>query len=174
VTRPAIATLRRLGLAALAFALIWLTLVRGPAGAAGLDAWVAGVLAVGAALWTLHRGAPPAGATLRWTHLPALVALFLWQSLAGGVDVARRVLSPRMPLQPGLVVLRLALPDEGARVLLALLVSLMPGTLAARLEGSTLTLHALDLRLPVEAETRRIERRIAGLYGLDDRCAAGR
>lgn len=172
VTRPATVTLRRLGLAAVVFALVWLTLVRVPADAPMPDAWVVGVLAIGAALWTLHHGAMPIGASLRWTRLPALVALFLWQSLAGGVDVTRRVLSPRMSLRPGLIVMRLALTDEGARVLLALLVSLMPGTLAARLDGTTLTLHALDLRLPVEAETRHIEHLIAGLYGLDDRSAA--
>jgi len=49
-------------------------------------------------------------------------------------------------------------------VLLALLVSLMPGTLAARLEGGRLTLHALDTRLPIASEVRRLEALVAALY----------
>jgi len=145
---------------AVLLALIWLVLARELAPAVG-------VLAVAAALWTLRRTAAPRLHRLRWSRLPPLAATFLWQSLAGGIDVTRRILAPAMPLAPGLVTLRLALPDEGARVLLALLVSLMPGTLAARLEGDALTLHVLDLRLPVEAETRRIERLIGRLYGAD-------
>lgn len=165
---------RSFALAALAFALVWLMLARAPAGAPAIDALAVGALAVGAALWTLRRTAAADAGRLRWARMPALAAVFLWESLAGGVDVARRILSPGMPLQPGLITLRLSLADEGARVLLALLVSLMPGTLAARLDGAALTLHALDLRLPIEAETRRIERLIAGLYGVGDEPARSR
>lgn len=157
--------LRRLALAAAALTLAWLMLVRDPVRGLAIDAWVVGAAAIGAALWTLRRTAAGGAGRLRWSRIAPLAAVFLWQSLAGGVDVARRVLSPAMPLQPGLVTLRLTLPDEGARVLLALVVSLMPGTLAARLEGNRLTLHALDLALPVEADTRRIEGEIARLFG---------
>lgn len=147
----------RLALAsAVLLALLWLMLAREAAAAVG-------AVAVAVALWTLARTAAPAG-RLRWARVPPLAAAFLWQSLAGGIDVTRRILAPAMPLAPGLVTLRLALPDEGARVLLALLVSLMPGTLAARLHGDRLTLHVLDLRLPIESETRRIEHLIARLY----------
>jgi multicomponent Na+:H+ antiporter subunit E len=148
----------RLALAsAVLLALLWLMLAREAAAAVG-------AVAVAVALWTLARTAAPGAGRLRWARVLPLAAAFLWQSLAGGIDVTRRILAPAMPLAPGLVTLRLALPDEGARVLLALLVSLMPGTLAARLQGDRLTLHVLDLRLPIEAETRRIEHLIARLY----------
>ena len=149
-----------LGLAAAALALVWLALARGGPG------WLAaGAVAVGAALWTLRATAPCGGARLRWTRLPAFLAFFVRHSLRGGFDVARRIVSPDMRLLPGLVTFDLTLPTEGTRVLLALVVSLMPGTLAARLEGNRLTLHALDLALPVEADARRIEREIARLFG---------
>jgi multicomponent Na+:H+ antiporter subunit E len=149
-----------LGLAAAALALVWLALARGGPG------WLAaGAIAVAAAVWTLRATAAFDGVRLRWTRLPAFLAFFVRHSLRGGIDVAGRILSPDMRLQPGLVTLELALPTEGARVLLALVVSLMPGTLAARLEGNRLTLHALDLALPVEADTRRIEGEIARLFG---------
>lgn len=151
-----------LGFAAAALALTWLALARGGPG------WLAaGIAAVGAALWTLRATAAFDGVPLRWSRLPAFLAFFVRHSIRGGLDVTRRIVSPDMRLQPGLVTLDLALPTESARVLLALVVSLMPGTLAARLEGERLTLHALDRSLPVEADTRRIEREIARLFGAE-------
>lgn len=147
--------------AAFLLGIVWLLLAREPASAA------VGAVAVAAALWTLRRTAAASGARPRLARLPRFAAVFVRDSLRGGVDVARRIGSRDMRLQPGFVTLRLALPDEGARVLLAVVVSLMPGTLAARLQADELTLHALDLRLPIEAETRRLEREVARLYGLE-------
>lgn len=154
---------RFLLVATLVLLLVWLALARAPGGALAV-----GAVAIVAALWTLRRTAGARGTVLRLRHLPRLAVMFLWQSIAGGVDVARRILSPAMPLRPGLITLRLALHGEGARVLLALLVSLMPGTLAARLDGDALTLHVLDLDLPIESETRRIEQLIGRVYGADE------
>lgn len=143
--------------------LLWWVLAR-PTGLPGIDAWVVGLLAVLWALGLLRRFARPPPRCLRWRRLPGLLAAFLWHSLAGGIDVTRRILSPRMRLRPGLLTLDSNLDDERDRVLLLLLVSLMPGTLGVRLEGRSLTLHALDLDLPVEEEVRGLERRIIGLY----------
>ena len=158
--------LRGLALPALALGLVWLLLLRQPGVWPGADGWVLGALAVALALWARRRCSAPAlpAPSLRWRALPRLLGVFVWQSLWGALDVTRRVCSPRMPLQPGLLELELRLPSEGQQVLLALLVSLMPGTLAARLEGGRLTLHALDTRLPVEAEVRHLEGLIAALY----------
>ncbi len=158
---------RSLALPALALGLVWLLLLRQPGVWPGADGWVLGALAVALALWARRRFTPaPAlpAFRLRWRALPRLLGVFVVQSLMGALDVTRRVCTPRMPLQPGLLELELRLPSEGQQVLLALLVSLMPGTLAARLEGGRLTLHALDTRLPVEAEVRHLEGLIAALY----------
>ena len=159
---------RSLALPTLALGLVWLLLLRQPGGWPQADGWVLGALAVALALWARQRcttaPATPPTPRLRWRALPRLLGVFVVQSLLGALDVTRRVCSPRMPLQPGLLELALRLPTEGQQVLLALLVSLMPGTLAARLEGGHLTLHALDTRLPIEAEVRRLEGLIAALY----------
>jgi multicomponent Na+:H+ antiporter subunit E len=68
-----------------------------------------------------------------------------------------------MRLQPGLVAIRLTLADEGMRTLLAVVVSLLPGTIAVRLEGERLLLHALDRRQPAEPEVRRFEAELSAL-----------
>ncbi|MDO9610440.1 MAG: Na+/H+ antiporter subunit E [Serpentinimonas sp.] len=178
---------RGLALPALALGLVWLLLLRQPGVWPGADGWVLGALALALALWARRRCASaltgqdhaqghahcmtvqaPSHALpaprLRWRALLRLLWVFAWQSLLGALDVTRRVCTPRMPLQPGLLELELRLPSEGQQVLLALLVSLMPGTLAARLEGGRLTLHALDTRLPIAAEVRHLEELVAALY----------
>ncbi len=92
--------------------------------------------------------------------------LFLHRSLRGGVDVARRALHPRRPLAPALLRYRLRLePDGPAAVFFADLISLLPGTLCAGLEGDRVTVHVVDRALPNEAELRRLEERVADLFG---------
>jgi multicomponent Na+:H+ antiporter subunit E len=141
------------------YALLWWVL-SGDAGAALLFGALA-IAAAAAASWRLGAQAP---GRLRWTRVPRFAALFVWQSLRGGTDIALRAFSPDMRLRPGLVVVRLTLADQGMRTLLALVVSLLPGTIAVRLEGFQLTLHALDRRWPVEAEVRRFEGELAALF----------
>lgn len=89
---------------------------------------------------------------------------FVGRSLAGGLDVLRRALIPGRRLDPDWVTFDTTLDTPPARHLLAATVSLLPGTLVARLEGQRLTVHVLDRHLPVTAELRTLERRIAGLY----------
>lgn len=144
-----------------------------------------------AVLWIVLTGAYPGGlyfalpATLAatWASLKtlpprdrsgsALAALrlaigFLWQSVFGGIDVARRAFDPRMPLAPGWRLVRTRLPEGGARVALASEISLLPGTLAAGSRGDDLLVHCLDTRQDVAAATLREEARIAQAVGLDE------
>lgn len=156
--------LRSLLMAGLSFAALWWVLVRAPTGLPAMDAWLVGGIAVLLAVMLFRHMARSPARRLRWRRLPGLLAAFLRYSLTGGIDVTRRILSPRLRLRPGLATLESTLDDDRDRVLLLLLVSLMPGTLGVRLEGRYLTLHALDLDLPIEDEVRDLERRIEGLF----------
>ena len=53
---------------------------------------------------------------------------FLRESLRGGWDVARRALSPALPMSPALVRFLLRLPPGSARWLFCNTISLLPGT----------------------------------------------
>jgi multicomponent Na+:H+ antiporter subunit E len=44
--------------------------------------------------------------------------------------------------------------------------SLLPGTLSTELRDDCLCLHVLDARLPVEADLRQVEIRVADLFGV--------
>jgi multicomponent Na+:H+ antiporter subunit E len=95
-----------------------------------------------------------------------LGAYFFYESVVGAIDVARRAFAPALPLKPGL--LRFELGTTGfPAVLFTWLVSLMPGTAAAKLRGSVLTVHALDVTMQVESKLRQLERHVRAACALD-------
>jgi multicomponent Na+:H+ antiporter subunit E len=94
-----------------------------------------------------------------------LLPFFLWQSLYGGVDVALRALRPRMPLAPTVLDYRLRLPPGPAPVMLASLVSLMPGTLAT-VSGARLRVHVLDATRGYQDELELLEAQVAWIFGV--------
>lgn len=106
--------------------------------------------------------------TLR-VSLPGLLA-FWWyfsrQSLVAGVDVARRILSPDMPLLPGEVRVTINLPEGAPRWLLAMTLSLLPGTLSIRYSQNQLLLHCLDISQSVESDVFIAQRKVAAVFGL--------
>lgn len=147
----------RLGL----FGLLWLVITEGRPGS-----WVVGLVFVAAATWlslALHQSP---GWRLRPLGLLRFVPYFAWYSLRGGVDVAWRALHPRMPLNPGLLEYQLRLPTPAARVFLAGVLSLLPGTLGARIEGPRLIVHALDLEQNLPEALAELEVRVADLFDL--------
>ncbi|ETX14255.1 cation transporter [Roseivivax halodurans JCM 10272] len=85
--------------------------------------------------------------------------------MRGAFDVARRSLEPSS-LRPGILIWHTALPEGGARRLFALTITLLPGTLTARLDGGTLVIHALERSAVTRADIGALEARIADLSGL--------
>lgn len=134
---------------------------------AGTDAkaLAVGLVSVPVAVWLSMRLLPGPRHLVLWRllrHLPS----FVGGSLLGGIDVARRALSPRMPLAPGWVEVPARLPD-GGRVALGAELSLMPGTLAAGVRGDRLLIHLLDTEAGFEKAIPREEAAIASMI-LDD------
>ena len=140
---------------------LWWIIAQGQVGA-----WLIGLPAVAlAAMASVYLG----GAALPRVSLlglPGFVAFFLRESVRGGLDVARRTLAPRLRIQPGFKNYRLQLNDPSARILFINCLSLLPGTLAARLDGNHVELHLLDAGEDPEPGLRRLEQAIARLFGL--------
>jgi multicomponent Na+:H+ antiporter subunit E len=111
--------------------------------------------------------APPARRTLRPAALPGFAMFFLLQSLRAGWDVARRTLSRDMGLSPALVRVPLKLPHGAPTWWLMATVSLLPGTLSARIDRASVEIHCLDDRLDVVGDVDVAQARIATLFGLD-------
>jgi multicomponent Na+:H+ antiporter subunit E len=153
----------RLGSRFLGYYLLWWILTEAYPGA-----WRFGLPVVLLALlanWKMRK----AGAW-RWrlAGFGRFFPFFLWQSLRGGIDVARRAIDPRLPLAPGFFEHRLRLPSGPSRIFLADTISLLPGTCSVSLEREEfLEVHVLDEAMPIEQSLRRLEERIALLFGLD-------
>jgi multicomponent Na+:H+ antiporter subunit E len=111
-----------------------------------------GLLAAACATALSLRLLPPARGQVRMAALAALLPRFLWQSMLAGIGVARRVLDPRMPLDPGFVDYPVGLPRGSARNAFELISSLLPGTVPTGEDARSIEYHCLDVTEPVVAQ----------------------
>jgi len=140
---------------------LWWLMVQGRS-----DAWLVGVPAIAAAALVSSRLGDGSLPRFSPAGLPAFAFLFLRESAAGGIDVARRTLGRRLRVKPGFASYRLHIQERGARVLLVNCVSLLPGTLAADLDGDQVQLHLLDVDQDPEPQLLRLEQAIARLFAV--------
>jgi len=128
-----------------------------------LASWIIGVPFIAAAVALSMVLAPPR--TLRWRPLQLIrfMPVFIWESLKGGVDVTRRVFQPTMPLNPIIFNYKVNLPGGLPRLLMLNVVSLLPGTLSADMQGDQLILHILDKHTAFEKDLQRIENHILNM-----------
>ncbi|MDX1656947.1 MAG: Na+/H+ antiporter subunit E [Candidatus Competibacteraceae bacterium] len=130
----------------------------------GNRGWGFGVGALLVSLLAAWPAGSPPRRFWRLVQLPGFVGFFLWESVRGGLDVARRALTPSLPLEPCWLDYSLRLPPDRGQLLFISVVSLLPGTLSAELAGGVVTIHSLagDAR----EDLIMLENRIAALYGL--------
>ena len=147
----------------LTFASLWWLLSGGDPGS-----WLIGIPAVLAAGWAARRLRMGERWTFSAPGVLRFLPLFLWESLRGGMDVARRTLAPRLRIQPGFTLYRTGLQQPNARVFFANCVCLLPGTLAADLQDDRLRVHMLDAAFDPQVELKRLERAVAHVYGQTD------
>jgi multicomponent Na+:H+ antiporter subunit E len=152
---------------ALTLAVVWWAVSEGET-----YGWWYGAMVVGLATVVSLRlrppkagGLPPRELVGRAGALLTLTGWFVARSLVGGVDVARRALSRSLPLQPGMVRHELGIPSGQARTVVVGLLSLMPGTLSAELDGDILHVHALDVTADVDGQVAELEERVGRVSG---------
>lgn len=122
-----------------------------------------GALAAAGATWLSLRLLPPGTGQVRLLALLGLLPRFLWQSLLAGIDVARRVFSPRMPMRSGFVSYPTQLPRGSARNAFELISSLLPGSVATHETEAAIEYHCLDTAQPVIEQLQAEERAYAGV-----------
>jgi multicomponent Na+:H+ antiporter subunit E len=71
----------------------------------------------------------------------------LWSIIKSNVDVARVVLSPTMPIKPGIIGIPLDVQSERGMTILANIITLTPGTVSLDISSDrkTLYIHTLDV-----------------------------
>jgi len=101
---------------------------------------------------------------------PAYVAFFLKELIRSNLRLAAIVLSPSLPLHPGIVKVRTKLQSRMGRLLLANSITLTPGTLTVEMDGEWLYVHWVTVEHEdIESATASIvagfERYLEVMYG---------
>lgn len=75
------------------------------------------------------------------------VPMFLWECLKANIDVATRVINPKMPIHPGIVKVKTTLKSDTALTFLANSITLTPGTFCIDIkpEEGILYIHWIDV-----------------------------
>ena len=106
------------------------------------------------------------GVSLSASGIVRFLPFYLWHSLHGGVDVARRALHPKLPISPVICDYYWRLPSGLPQVFMANIVSLLPGTLSVELDDEYLRIHVLDESIIIDSELEVLEKKVAGVFAL--------
>lgn len=98
------------------------------------------------------------------------VPYFAKELVKANLSVARIVLTPRLPLNPGIVKVRTKLKSRMGRALLANSITLTPGTLTVEMDGEWLYIHWVTVDSPklddaTAAIVSGFERYLEAMYG---------
>jgi len=81
---------------------------------------------------------------------------FVWQCIKANLDVAYRVLHPKMPIEPGIVKVRTRLKSKIGRTVLANSITMTPGTLSVDIKDEYLYIHWIKVYAKDEENATRI------------------
>ncbi|MFT4808634.1 MAG: multicomponent Na+:H+ antiporter subunit E [Neolewinella sp.] len=90
---------------------------------------------------------------------------FFVQSLRGGWDIAKLALIPQSKLSPGVITYHTDLVNESHIFTLMQVLSLLPGTVSAKYQGSEITIHVLNLNSFDRTEIDDCQLRVSELLG---------
>lgn len=106
---------------------------------------------------------PPGQWLLRPMGVIKFFPYFIITALRGGWDVARRVFFRTIPIDPDFVTIEHD-RDPRKTLILAWVISLLPGTASTVITEETILVHVLDKKLPVAEEIRELEERINSMF----------
>jgi len=72
--------------------------------------------------------------------------VFFIELIKSNLDVIKRVLSPSLPITPGIVEVKTTLKSKFARMLLANTITLTPGTLTVEVKDESFFIHWIDVK----------------------------
>jgi len=82
------------------------------------------------------------------------IPVFIWKLILANLDVARRVLSPKIPLNPGIVKVKTDLKGDLGKLTLANSITLTPGTLSIDVVDDYIYVHTVDVKGKSEIENK--------------------
>ncbi|MFQ5467420.1 MAG: Na+/H+ antiporter subunit E [Kiloniellaceae bacterium] len=94
--------------------------------------------------------------------------LVYWVWLGGeivkaNIDVARRIVDPKMPIDPVLVLVKASQESELGQVIYANSITLTPGTVSIRVADNEILVHAVASEMARDLEQGEMDRRVTAL-----------
>jgi len=108
-----------------------------------------GVVCLIISLFTTHiysRLDLPALSTKRVLIFFVYIIVLFWEIIKANFDVAYRIIHPRMPIKPGIVVIKTRLKSDIAKLILANSITLTPGTFTLDIIGDELLIHWINVK----------------------------
>lgn len=92
----------------------------------------------------------------RWFYFLCYIPFFIYEVIKANLDVAYRVLHPRLPINPGIVKIKTNLKSEIAQSMLANSITLTPGTMTIDIKDQDMYIHWIDVKSKEVEEATKI------------------
>ena len=86
-------------------------------------------------------------------YIIVYILVFLKELIKANFDVARRVITPSLPINPGIIKFKTNLKSDYAKMVLANSITLTPGTLSIDIVDDTFYVHWIDVKSTNPEET---------------------
>ncbi len=84
------------------------------------------------------------------------IGVLFGEILKANIDVAYRIIHPKMPIRPGIVIIRTALKQDIAKMILANSITLTPGTFTLDIINDKLLIHWINVKTEDVNEATKI------------------
>ena len=103
----------------------------------------------------LKLGLPPLSIKRIIFFILYIFVLFI-EIIKANFDVAYRVIHPKMPIKPGIIIIKTELKQDIAKMILANSITLTPGTFTLDIKGDKLLIHWIYVRSEKMDESTKI------------------
>ena len=97
---------------------------------------------------------------------PSVLLYWFWlgrEIIKSNIDVARRILNPRLPISPNIFTVRAGQKTELGRVTYANSITLVPGTVTVDIDEDVFTVHALTQSAATDLKRGEMNRRVCNV-----------
>lgn len=106
-----------------------------------------------------------------WYFFVHYLPVFVWECFKANLDVAYRVLHPRLPINPGIVKVKTELKSDTALTFLANSITLTPGTMSVDIDSANgilyvhwINVKATDVEQATNIIVKRFERILKNIF----------
>ena len=83
------------------------------------------------------------------------IPVFIFKLILANLDMAYRVLSPKIPINPGFVKVKTSIKSDFGKLILANSITLTPGTLSLDVEDDYILVHWINVKGTTEEEHKK-------------------